>query len=100
MTSDDKPQNFSMTFANDLINLANTNLQQDQPVEDIAAGLRHAAANFSAYAFFRSEQTPKDPNQIVDNFVSMFEYYLDAHKPKESPGAGLAQTIAKAKEDL
>jgi len=100
MTSDDKPQNFSMTLANELINLANKNLQQNHPVEDIAEGLRHAAANFSAYAFFRSEQTPKDPNQIVESFVSMFEYYLDAHKPKESPGEGLAQTIAKAKEEL
>ncbi len=100
MTSDDKPQTISMSLANELINFANANLEKGLSVEDIAEGMRHAAANFSAYAFFRSEQTPKDPNTMVDNFVSMFEYYLEAHKPKEVPGGGLAQTIARAKEDF
>jgi len=100
MTANDKPPTLSMTLANEIINLANSNLEKGLPVEDIADGLRHAAANFSAYAFFRSERMPKDPNQTVENFVSMFEYYLEAHKPVEDAGAGLAQTIARAKDDF
>ena len=89
-----------MSIANQIINLANSNLENDLPAEDIAEGLRHAAANFSAYAFFRSEKLPKDPNHIVENFVSMFEYYLETHKPAETAGDGLAQTIARAKDEL
>ena len=101
MTSNDKPQQtLSMSLANEIINLANSNLEKGFPVEEIADGLRHAAANFSGYAFFRSEEMPKDPNLVVENFVSMFEYYLDAHKPAEEAGAGLAQTIARAKDEL
>ncbi len=100
MTTDEKPQTLAMSIANDIINLANANLEKNLPVEDVAEGLRHAAANFSAYAFFRTERLPKDPNDMVENFVSMFEYYLEAHKPNEAPGDGLAQTIARAKEDF
>ncbi|HER26652.1 MAG TPA: DUF3144 domain-containing protein [Rhodospirillales bacterium] len=100
MPTEDKPQSHSMTLANEIINLANLSLVEDHAVEEIAAGLRHAAANFSAYCFFRSEQMPKDPNHTVENFVALFEHYLEVHKPKEAPGEGLAQTIARAKEDL
>ncbi len=100
MTTDNKPSNPSMMIANEIINLANANLEKNLPVEVVAEGLRHAAANFSAYSFFRSEQMPKDPNQTVESFISMFEYYLEAHKPAEVAGEGLAQTIARAKDDL
>ena len=67
---------------------------------EIALGLRHAAANFSAYTFFRTEHSPKDPNDVVENFVAMFEHYLGMHKPDDTAGQGLAATIAKAQEDL
>ena len=87
-------------LANQIIDLANTHLANGHPVEEIASGLRHAAANFSAYAFFRSEQLPKDPNDTVDAFVSFFEHYLSVHKPKEAPGQGLAQLIERAKGEL
>jgi hypothetical protein len=100
MASDDPQQPASMVFANDIINLANSSLEKGHTVEELAEGMRHAAANFSAYEFFRSEDLPKDPNHTVESFVKFFEYYLDVHKPQEDPGQGLAQTVARAKDEL
>ena len=90
----------SMAFANKIISLANVELQQGQNVEDLAQGIRHAAANFSAYAFFLTAQDTKDPNDVVEDFVKFFEYYLSAHAPKHDPSSGLADTIAQAKDEL
>ena len=90
----------NMAFANKIISLANDELQQGQNVEDLAQGIRHAAANFSAYAFFLTGQDTKDPNYVVEDFVRFFEYYLSVHAPKHDPGSGLADTIAQAKDEL
>lgn len=100
MNSEENQSSPSMAIANEIINLANANLENGHQADAIAEGLRHAAANFSAYAFFRTGQSPKDPNHTVENFVQMFEYYLSVHMPKEEAGDGLAQTIAQAKDDL
>ncbi|NQU57055.1 MAG: DUF3144 domain-containing protein [Rhodospirillales bacterium] len=100
MTSEDTPETEQVSLSNHIINLANSAIEDGHAVEDIAESIRHAAANFSAYAFFRSEQSPKDPNHTVENFISLFEYYLDAHRPEDTSGQGLMQTIAQAKSEL
>ena len=90
----------NMVFANKIISLANDELQQGQNVEDLAQGIRHAAANFSAYAFFLTAQNSSDPNDVVEDFVRFFEYYLSAHSPHKEASSGLADTIAQAKDEL
>jgi len=100
MTAHDHPESESVSLANHIINLANDSLEDGHSIEDVAESLRHAAANFSAFAFFRNEQMPKDPNQTVEKFISLFEHYLDAHRPAEEPAQGLAQIIAQAKNEL
>ena len=100
MTSEDKQPTPSMTFANEIINLANAGMKEGHSVDDLAQGIRHAAANFSAYVFFLTAQNSKDPNDLVEDFVKFYEYYLSAHAPKQEPGLGLADTIAQAKDEL
>ena len=90
----------NMVFANEIINLANAALKKGQNVEDLAQGIRHAAANFSAYAFFLTGTNSRDPNDVVEDFVKFFEYYLSAHSPKQKPSSDLADTIAQAKNEL
>ena len=99
-TKEDKQPTPSMTFANEIINLANAGMKEGLSAGDVAQGIRHAAANFSAYAFFLTAQNQKDPNDVVEDFVKFFEYYLSAHAPKQEPGLGLADTIAQAKDEL
>ena len=99
-TSGKKQTSIGVEIANQIIDLANSSLEGGASAEEIASGLRHAAANFSAFAFFRSEQNPKDPNDTVEAFVSFFEHYLDVHKPKSAPGQGLSNLIEQAKGEL
>lgn len=87
-------------IANQIIDMANTSLAGGATAEEIASGLRHAAANFSAFAFFRSEKVPRDPNTTVEEFVKFFEHYLDVHQPKTEPAQGLKQLIEQAKGEL
>lgn len=100
MTTNDIPESEQVSLSNHIINLANSAMEEGHGVEDIAESLRHAAANFSAFAFFRSEQSPKDPNHTVESFIALFEHYLSAHKPEDTSGQGLMQTIAQAKNEL
>jgi hypothetical protein len=88
-------------LANQVIDLANAALEAGATPEEAAAGLRHAAANFSAFAFFHQDP-PRDPNPVAEEFISLFEHYLNRHKPTEPSPAeqGLAGVIAQAKKDF
>lgn len=100
MTNDQIQPTPNMVFANEIINMANAGLQEGKDVEELAMGIRHAAANFSAFAFFRSKQSAIDPNELIKDFVKFFEYFLNQHAPKEDANKGLFDTIAKAKDEL
>ena len=50
----------SIQLANQIINIANKQLEDGIPVEAIVTGLRHAAANFSAFAHHGSEGDDKE----------------------------------------
>jgi len=98
--SDQTESSPSVLIANQFIDMANTLIQNGNDVQNIASGLRHAAANFTAYAFFRDETLPKDPNATVEEFIRFLEHYLDLHKPSEAPGESLFQVIEQAKKDF
>ncbi|MBC8339126.1 MAG: hypothetical protein ISR51_05615 [Rhodospirillales bacterium] len=97
VSSDDTP---SIQIANQIINVANTRLQDGMPIDVIAQGLRHAAANFSAFA--EQHQGSDDPTAVVEEFVRLLEYYLSRHDgPAEPTSQGsLDELIKQAKEEL
>lgn len=99
-TPDNGQESVGVQIANQIINLANSQLESGTTAEEIASGLRHAAANFSAFAFFGSEKIPKDPNDMVDDFINFFEHYLAVHRPKEPQAHGLTDLIAKVKSEF
>ena len=74
----------SVQLANQIINTANKNLEDGMPVEAIATGIRHAAANFSAFAHHRSQGDDEGIGTIVEDFLQMFEYYLERHTPTQT----------------
>ena len=100
MANENQTENISVQIANQLVDIANTLLTEGHTSADVASGMRHAAANFSAYDFFRTENLPRDPNMMVEEFVKFFEHYLDIHKPKGAPGDGLKNLIEQAKSEL
>ena len=90
----------SIQLANQIINIANKNLDEGLPVEAIAAGIRHAAANFSAFAHHRSDGNEEQLGKIVEDFLQMFEYYLERHAPEPKSGGGLNDLIERAKNEM
>ncbi len=100
MTSEKTDETLAVQIANQIINIANTRLEDGLPADDISAGLRHAAANFSAFAYFRSENKALDPNAMVDEFVNFLEHYLERHQPQDQPPQGLHQLVEQAKNEI
>ena len=93
----------SIQLANQIINIANNQLGDGMRVDAVAAGLRHAAANFSAFAHQSSGGKEEQLGSIVEDFLQMFEYYLERHAPQQpqpQPGGGLASLIEQAKKEI
>ena len=92
----------SIQLANQIINVANNHLEDGMRPDAIAAGLRHAAANFSAFAHHRTDGNDEQLQAIVEDFLQMFEYYLQRHAPAstEQPGGGLNSLIEQAKSEI
>ncbi len=100
---DEDLKTLSIQLANQVINIANNYLEDGMRVDAIAAGLRHAAANFSAFAHHRSGENDEQLGPIVEDFLQMFEYYLQRHAPdapQPQPGGGLGDLIEQAKNEV
>ncbi len=100
MSDDETANTLSVQIANQIVNVANTRLEDGVPAADIAAGLRHASANFSAFALYQTKSDPNEAQRAVEEFIRFFEYYLERHAPKDSPQGGLYQLIEDAKNEI
>lgn len=93
----------SLQIANQIINVANARIQDGAQPGEVAAGLRHAAANFSAFVNARQQDGGgsggADPGLVVEEFARLLEYYLGRHQPKKEPGEGLKQLIEQVKRE-
>ncbi len=88
----------SLQIANQIINVANARLQDGAQPDEVAAGLRHAAANFSAFVN-AGQKGGADPGLLIEEFARLLEYYLGRHQPKEKPGEGLKHLIEQVKRE-
>jgi hypothetical protein len=104
----DQPENpeaqQTVELANKIIDLANQSLADGMGPNVIGSGLRHAAANFSAFVYHRSGGGGDEAlNAIVEDFLQPFEYYLSRHAPEQQPesgGGGLNDLIEQAKREI
>lgn len=93
-------ETLSVQIANQIINVANTRLQDGIPPEEVAVGLRHAAANFTAFVTQRGLAAASDPGQLVEEFARLLEYYMGRHGEEEKPAHGLNALIEQAKNEI
>lgn len=91
-------ETLSVQVANQLINVANKRLEDGLPPEVVAAGMRHAAANFSAFVAAHAGDETASAETFAEEFVQMFEYYLERHRPQDAAGRGLTSLIDQAKD--
>tara|TARA_R110001592_G_scaffold176209_3_gene415717 strand:+ start:163 stop:549 length:387 start_codon:yes stop_codon:yes gene_type:complete len=99
----DDDHTLSVQIANQIINVANTRLESGLQPEVIAEGLRHAAANFSAFVAQHTDPDAIAEGHITEEFHHMLEYYAQVHggqheQPK--PAAGLHQLINQVKDEF
>ncbi len=95
---DHQDETLSVQIANQIINVANARLKDGVSPEDVAVGLRHAAANFSA--FVSQRHADADPALLAGEFAQLLEFYLDRHKPEDNPAGGLKTLIEQVKREF
>lgn len=100
MNNENAQKTLSVQIANQIVNIANNQLEGGTPALEIAAGLRHAAANFSAFAISQSKTDTEGPQKLVDDFIHCFEYYLERHASSDKPQGGLFKLIEDVKNDF
>jgi len=93
-------ETLSVQIANQIINVANTRLQDGIEPEDVATGLRHAAANFTAFVTKRGLGATSDPGELIEEFARLLEYYMGRHGEEKKPAQGLNDLIEQAKNEV
>lgn len=94
----------SVQIANQFINVANARVQSGIRPDIVAAALRHAAANFSAFVAAHAAAPELAPDRtalrscLVEEFRQMLDYYLKVHGPKEG-GTPLERLLAQVKAE-
>ena len=95
--SDQDDPTLAMQIANQFISVANARLDDGVDPHDLATAMRHAAANFSAFA---AAQDSIDPKLLVGEFAEMLDFYADRHRPAKDAAGGLFQLIEQAKKEI
>lgn len=100
MSEQEDRHTLSIQLANQIINMANNRMQEGVEALDVAAGMRHAAANFSAFAVANAD-APKDfdPTMFAEEFLQIFEYYLEKHTTPRPQVSGLEALIKQVRDE-
>ena len=69
----------STDIANELIGFANDKLETGTDPTVIAAALRHAAGNFTAFAYCENAE-PLDLDGLMEEFARFLTYYDEHHR--------------------
>ena len=88
----------STVIANELIEFANDKLETGVDAVVIAAALRHAAANFTAFAFCTTED-PLDTEGIMEEFVRFLQYYDGHHRGGTRPMTPLERLVKQVENE-
>ncbi len=88
----------SLDIANELVEFANNKLDAGIDPVVIAAAYRHAAANFTAFAF-RATDDPLDTESIVGDFLQFLQFYDSRHRGEARPMTALERLVEQVKND-
>ena len=90
---------FEIELANELINLANDKQAAGADLTVIAAAYRHAAANFTAYAYAHGTNDPLATESIMGDFRQALEFYDEHHRGKAPPMTSLEKLVKQVKSE-
>ena len=92
-------EDIHLTMANDLIRFANERLERGIDPLEIAAALRNAAANFTAFSRARMGADDLTLQTLLEEFAQWLAYYDDHHQQKTQPMTPLERLAADAKKE-
>ena len=89
------------TLSVQIVNVANTRLESGLPPDVIAAGMRHAAANFSAFVAQHMDPEAIADGRLIEEFQHMLDYYAQVHggQAQQSP-TGLHDLVNQVKDEF
>lgn len=86
-------------IANEIIVLANDKLETGLHPMVIADALRHAAANFTAFAYAHGTEEPLDQEEVIRDFQQMLSYYDSRHRGGQPALTGLEQLVKQVESE-
>ncbi len=87
-----------IAIANELVEFANDKLDTGVGPMAIASALRHAAANFTAFAFHATGD-PLDGESVVNDFLRFLQFYDSHHRGKARPMTGLERLVEQVERE-
>ncbi len=88
----------SLVIANELVEFANNKLGAGIQPMAVASAMRHAAANFTAFAF-RAADDPLDTESIMEEFQRLLEFYDSRHRGEARPMTGLEMLVKQVERE-
>jgi len=90
-------QRSDIEIANELINFANHKQEAGTHPTIIAAAFRHAAANFTAFAYAHNTNESLATETITEEFLRTLEFYDKHHRGKAPPMTSLERLVEQVK---
>ncbi len=89
----------SLAMANEFVDFANDKLVTGIDPMVIASAIRHAAANFTAFAYARDTDDPLATGSIIEEFLRLLEGYDKHHRGKARPVTALERLVEQVKNE-
>ena len=86
-------------LANELIEFANNKMAAGIHPIVIASAFRHAAANFTAFAYAHSTDDPLATESIMEEFLRRLEFYDNHHRGETRPMTALERLVERLKSE-
>ena len=89
----------SLGMANEVVKIANDKLATGMHPLDIASAIRHAGANFTAFAYAQGTDDALDTASVMEEFRQLLENYDKRHRDKARPLTDLERLVEQVKNE-
>ena len=86
-------------LANELIEFANNKMAAGIHPIVIASAFRHAAANFTVFAYTHGTDDPLVTESIMEEFLQMLKFYENHHRGEARPMTALERLVEQVKSE-
>ena len=89
----------SLRMANEFVEIANDKLATGIHPLDIASAIRHAAANFTAFAYAHGTDEALITESVIEEFRQLLDNYDKRHRDKARPLTDLERLVEQVKNE-